>query len=193
MYTQVATTALRGRVGWKQYPAAFPFVLTDENKQSASGRYFQDFSAFVTLTNVNDTIEDADSDEDSFNLFLSEKQSAVIATVLSDVFSNKQSPERNFDEKIIAHIDYGMFDDAIGLQMSVSLIEMMNATIRSNMTERLGKDLSSQLYRELNGLYTDNGVAVAIGLQKRLVREITRLREYFFPKPKSIIITPKIN
>ena len=125
--------------------------------------------------------------------YCQKKQNAVIATVLSDVFADKQTPKLNFDEKIIAHIDYGIFDAAIGLQMAVSLIEMMNATTRSNMTERLGKDLTKQLFVELNGLYTDNGVATAIGLQKRLVREISQLRIYFFPKPKSIIITPIIN
>jgi hypothetical protein len=186
---RLARGALKGRVGWRQYPASFPFVLAEENKRAASGRYFQDFSAFVTLYNVKEAMEDTDADEVSFNIFLMDRQNAAIATFLSAVSSPvplRWDKRGLFNEAIIKEAGYGLFDEGIGLQTASSLIEMMYVTARSNTNARLTKDLAGDFVRELNGMHIRDGVAEVAGLRNRLVSEIKSLQRYFFPRANPV-------
>ena len=178
---------MTGRVGWRQYPASFPFALTDENKRSDSGRFFQDFSALATLSNIKSAMEDAEADENAFNEYLSDMQRAAIATVLSGVLRESRTL-RNFDDLVEKNID--VFDEAIGLQVAISAVELMSLSVRSNSNERATKDMSSTLYRELNGLHADNGAPVTVGLKNRISREIATLKKRLFPKPQPVISTP---
>jgi hypothetical protein len=144
-------------------------------------------------------MEDTDADEVSFNAFLMDKQNAAVATLLAAVFKDKSRDGRDgrdgrdLSQAIIENVNYGLFDEGIGLQMAALLIEMMHVTARSNMNARLTKELAGDLMRELNGLYTENGAVVSIGLKNRLACEIKSLRKFFFPKAVPVIITPKIN
>ena len=188
MYSQDAISALTGRVGWKQYPASFPFALTDENKRSDSGRFFQNFSALATLINLQSVMEDAQADEAAFNEFLSDMQRSTIASVLSGIL-RESGTIQNFDD--LVEENKTIFDEAIGLQMAISVIETMYSSTRSNFSERMTKELSSLLFRELNGLYADNGVPVSTGLKNRISREIVTLKTKLFPKLQPVIATPK--
>ena len=134
MYTQGAVSALMGRLGWRFYPASFPFALNANNKQSDSGRYFQEFSSFVTLHNIHDAMEDENADRASFNRFLLEMQRATITSVLSALFreSHTSRKYRNFDFDVAVTENTGVFDEAIGLQMACMVVEMMSASTRSN-------------------------------------------------------------
>ena len=193
MYSQDAIEALTGRVGWKLYPTSFPFALSDENKKSDSGRYFQDFSALATLNNVKESMEDAAADESSFNAYLTDMQRAAIATVLSAIFSD----DKLLDEDRVSQIfedavetNKNLFDEVIGLQMACSIVEMMQHTIRTNQTERIGRESSASLFEELNGMYTRNGAPVSTGLKNRISREVSKLKYILFPKMKPFISTP---
>ena len=192
MYSQDAILALTGRVGWKQYPASFPFTLSTENQRSDSGMYFQDFSSFVTLTNIKDTMDDAETDEASFNEFLTGLQTAAIASVLSALFreSHETAKYRNVNFDDVVQQNISLFDEAIGLQTAASVVEMMYSSVRSNSVERQTKDMSALLFRELNGLHTDNGVPVSTGLKNNISREIVMLKKCLFPKMKPFIATP---
>ena len=194
MTLQELISALTGRVGWIQYPTSFPFALTEENGRSESGRYFQDYSALVTLSNIKDTMEDAEADEEAFNVSLSNLQRAAISAVASGILREGANIEQSAAHDIIdntAKTKPELFDEAIGLQMACSVIELMQHSARSNYTERIGKESSALLFRELNGAYTDNGVPVSTGLKNRLSRELTRLKKILFPKAKPFIATPK--
>ena len=138
MYSQDTISALTGRVGWKQYPASLTFELSADNLKSDSGRYFQDFSSFVTLTNIRDTMDDADATEESFNEYLTGLQNAAIASVLSALFreSHEAARHRNIDFDDVVQQNPSLFDEAIGLQMAASVVEMMHTSVRSNSVKR---------------------------------------------------------
>ena len=183
---------MTGQVGWKQYPASFTFVLSADNLKSDSGRYFQDFSSFVTLTNIKATMEDTGATEESFNEYLTGLQRAAIASVLSALFreSHEAARHRNIDFDDVVQQNPSLFDEAIGLQMAASVVEMMYTSVRSNSVERQTKDMTTLLFRELNGVHTDNGVPVSTGLKNNISREIVMLKKYLFPKMKPFIATP---
>lgn len=188
MYSQNAIESLTGRVGWKQHPASFPFVLSVENTTSDSERFFQDFSALVTLQNIRSVMEDEEADEAAFNEFLSDLQRKSIASVLSGIL-RESGTLQNLDT--LVEDNKTIFDEAIGLQVAISVIEMMYSSTRSNFRERVTKELSSLLFQELNGAHADNGVAVSTGLKNMIQREIITLVKRLFPKPKPAISTPK--
>ena len=197
MALQASISALMGRVGWRQYPASFPFALTDENKKSESGRYFQDFNALVTLTNIKSTMEDAQADKVVFNEALLNMQYAAISAIASGIL--RESANIELSQAVIIFGDVAkespaLFDEAIGLQVACSAVEMiMLSTTRSNAAERDGKERAQMLFAELNGMLNESGAIVSVGLKNRLARELKYLRARIFPKPKPFITTPKFN
>ena len=189
---QDIVTSLIGRVGWRQFPASFPFALNFENTTSLSGRYFQDFSALVTLTRINDTMDDAEADEQIFNEYLLDLQRAAINTLVSAILRENTclTPEQAKTRLACFVQDTPeIFDEAIGLQMACAVVDKIQHAPRSNETERTAKETSSLIFQELNGTYTETGVPVSFGLKNRLSRELKHLRGVIFPKPQPSIVT----
>jgi hypothetical protein len=79
------------------------------------------------------------------------------------------------------------FDEAVGLQMAVNLIEQIISSSRSNATERIGKDQLASLYNDLNIDMPTDQRPYSAGLKNRLKREIQRLNRTFFKKGDVII------
>jgi len=80
------------------------------------------------------------------------------------------------------------FDEAVGLQVAIDVIESIINSTRSNATERLTKDFLAQLYNDLSlDTQTDN-MPYSAGLKNRLKRELNRLNKTFFPTDKVTII-----
>lgn len=80
-----------------------------------------------------------------------------------------------------------LFDEAVGLQMAVDLIEQIISSTRSNGTERITKDQLASLYNDLNLDMPTDERPYSAGLKNRLKRELQRLNRNFFPK-KGIMI-----
>ena len=78
-----------------------------------------------------------------------------------------------------------LFDEAIGLTVSVMALELINMSTRSNVTERQTKMVSGTLYQEINQAYPTDTIPVTPGLKSRMFSEYKMLRESFFPKIKS--------
>lgn len=79
------------------------------------------------------------------------------------------------------------FDEAVGLQMAVNMIEGIISSTRSNATERIGKDQLASLYNDLNIDMPTDQRPYSAGLKNRLKREIQRLNRTFFKKGDVII------
>lgn len=79
------TTALFGRIGWRQ-PATGSPVITTANLETRSGRYFQDFHALVSVANVKATMEEAGASDNHLNEHLTNLAKAAIMKCLNNVF-----------------------------------------------------------------------------------------------------------
>jgi hypothetical protein len=77
---------LKGRLAWRQPTIANAPVLSDQNKTSKTGRFFNDFHALANIVNIKNTQEDADITDDAFNTYLQSLYDSVIFRVLSAVF-----------------------------------------------------------------------------------------------------------
>ena len=189
-------TKLAERVGWKQTPASFPLVLSEANLTSESGRYFQDYSWLVTLPNILALMENddaGDNEAELFNDYLIDLRRASINDIVSAILREGSNLKLEmayaiFNETIENTPE--IFDEVIGLQVACSVIALMQHTTRSNFIERFGKESSAVIYRELNDVYTANGVLVSTGLKNRIQSELVRLRNIIFPKKKPFIATP---
>lgn len=80
-------SALFTRVGWKQPTLSGYAILTGDNLESQSGRYFDEYHSAVTIRNIKETMEDESISDPNFNTWLENKQKACINKVLQGVFN----------------------------------------------------------------------------------------------------------
>ena len=92
---------------------------------------------------------------------------------------------RDHTAKIVSKA--GLFDEAIGLCMVYTVLEMIVYSTRSNEKERILKDgiTKASLLQEMNGSApVSDGPPPITGLTKRIDREIKRVKDGFQPCPK---------
>lgn len=87
--TQVLA-ALGSRIGWYPATQADSLVLTDANKASTSGRYFDQFHPMITLENIVANMEDENANAAQQNDFLARVKTGVITSVVNAVFNRPQ-------------------------------------------------------------------------------------------------------
>lgn len=85
----VVWNALKGRIGWRQPTATF-LALSNDNKASASGRYFDSFHALCNVINVKSTIADASITDNGFNDLLQSMYKDVVFRCLNGVFNQPE-------------------------------------------------------------------------------------------------------
>jgi hypothetical protein len=78
-----------------------------------------------------------------------------------------------------------LFDEAVGLSVTVMVLELINMAIRSNVKERQLKMVSGSLYQEINQAYATDAIPVTPGIKSRMFSEFKKLRESFYPQIKS--------
>ena len=91
LYRLMQTTALKGRLGWKQPTGTnIPNIptLSTANKMATSGRYYgSQFHKGATLVNYFNTQENLDISADDFNQLLQDEEQAVVMRLLNAVFN----------------------------------------------------------------------------------------------------------
>lgn len=83
-------TALTGRIGFRQPAGSGAPVLDTPAKASASGRYFQDFHAIVTVNNIKAVMEQPGASDSDLNTYLANLKQAAVARALNGVFPEKR-------------------------------------------------------------------------------------------------------
>lgn len=88
-------------------------------------------------------------------------------------------------QKIIRNA--ALFDNMQGLQMSYHVAKQMLFCVRSNKNERILKEAFQQmgLAYEMEGKVPYTDVPKSTGLQDKINKELQRMKETFFPKPKA--------
>jgi len=79
---------LYGVVGFKQPVDPSFQILTDANKQSSSGKYFQDYSAYVTVQNLKETQSYPEISDSNFNEWIASEIENAAVTVCQTVFED---------------------------------------------------------------------------------------------------------
>lgn len=93
--------------------------------------------------------------------------------------------QRDFTNLICSNAQ--MFDEAVGLQMAVDVIEQIIFSTRSNSTERISKEQLGQLYNDLNLDMPNDEMPYSAGLKNRLKRELQKISKNIFPKDQPTI------
>ncbi len=80
-----------------------------------------------------------------------------------------------------------LFDNAQGLQMAYHVAKQMLFAIRSNRNERILKEAMDKygLQYELEGSVPISDIPKTSGMQDKINKEMQRLKQTFFPKPKA--------
>jgi hypothetical protein len=97
---------------------------------------------------------------------------------------------RDHTEKIIRKAN--LFDEVQGLQMAAFILEMVNNSTRTNLTQRQTEQASSQQFMELNQAFATKEVPVTAGLKSRIYSEFKRLRDTFFPPQKGVSLSREV-
>lgn len=98
----------------------------------------------------------------------------------------------NFE--IATHHDYTyhisqnkmLFDRAIGLQITIDMLNMMYSSARSNRIQKLSKEEITQIYFDLNGFEGNENIPKSVGLYGRLRNEINKIKKSGFVDKKRI-------
>lgn len=86
-----ALAELTVRLGWKQpTQAGYNTLVSTGNRASASGRFFEDFHAAVTVQNLKNIQPDPQISDADFNVYLSDLTRSVCRQALSQVFTRPQ-------------------------------------------------------------------------------------------------------
>ena len=155
--------SLVDRVGWKQ-PTISTFTVSDENKTSESGRFFQDEHAFVKLSTIHAIMEEVGADNDNLNAYLSDLRKQVVLLVVDEVFADAEINEIE---------DLEVFDAAISKRMAMKIAEILVTSNRENLTKKVSKDAMRMFFIDVSG-NTEK-----LNITKLYNRELERLRDHF--------------
>lgn len=81
-----------------------------------------------------------------------------------------------------------LFDDAIGLQMAIKVIEQIINSTRSNANQRTAGENANKLFSEVNQSFPTQDFPFMPGLKAKYVQAIKSLNKSFFPKSKSVTV-----
>ena len=97
----------------------------------------------------------------------------------------EMSSFRDFTQLIVKKAN--LFDEVIGLTMAYTVIEQLLHNTRSNGSERILKDAVEKFgaIQELQGAAPVSDAPQVTGLNKRIERELKRVKDEFYKKPKA--------
>jgi len=168
-----AKELLINRIGWRDDKTVTGFIIYSTNKETDSGRFFQDEHSVITLSNIRDCQPIVSISNDDFNEYLGNLKRQVIYQVLSDVFEKDRINDKLFDLYISG------FDNLISLRMVLLVSELMTSTTRFNVTERFSKDFLGKLNHDIFG-NSDKSISIhSMGISSRYGFELNSVRRRF--------------
>lgn len=127
------------RLGWRDDKTVSGFVVSADNLETESGRFYQDEHSVISLKNIRDCQPVLNISTDDFNDYLERLKTQVAYQVLSAVFE-----KNNVNDKIF-EVYRSSFDNLLSLRMVIVVSELMMTTTRYNVTERFSKDFVGKL------------------------------------------------
>lgn len=184
MYLETAISTLIERISWANpQEDSFVIELDPDNLTGTSGRNFQSFHQLVTVENIYAAISNIDANAEEFNIILSNIRKQAVLKILPLVIDYNQLSVSSTDYTDLIIDNAILFDDAIGYQTAINVLELFVSTKRSNLSERNAKLAISNLKLEINGFKNETGYTVAKGLVFFLNEAIRIASDKLFPNP----------
>ena len=184
---------LIGRIGWDVTIPPNPITVSNGNKASTSGRFFNSFHKLVTAENVNDSVNNLKIAEADLNVELAKMKKDSVLEVLNKLFdtnprANHQNTEKFYSINYSANgydsliSQFGtVFDQAIGYSMAVRALQLFITSERSNSAQRKMKQSYDFLKSELEGIKDKDGNILAVGVNALFDIAINDANEILFP------------
>ena len=185
MYSTETITNIANLVGFGS-SAGVDVVVTEQNRIGTSLRTFPSFHRSVTLKNIFETIEEEFLDEDDFNEFLELSKTDAALNTLVTVIDTNPKYQSDFDYSGIIQDHLSVFQEAIGLSLAASMLEMMMTTTRSNIAQRTASLSYSKLKIELDGAKNEPGHVLTFGLRSKFRKTCNEISEIIFPTEPEI-------
>lgn len=121
------------------------------------------------------------------------KRNQMGATYRTYGLNIEMSSYHNFDRVLSQNA--GLFDEARGLAMAIEVVEMIKNSPRTSGPERISNEQAQQLGLDVNLAFPTQDFPFMSGLKAQLQRELKRLNDTFFPKPKArtVGVVPQCN
>ena len=182
MYSQLIITSLVQRIGFgSPQEDGFNLVIDEAIRNGVSGREFKNFHALVTIENIYATVDKVNESEDNFNAILDGFRKSAVLEILPLILDKHIDYDYLTDYDKTIEQAYTLFDDAIGYNVAIMVLEMFMSTGRSNISERNSKLSISNLKLEIEGYRNEAGALVAKGLTHKLSNAIIEARYKIFP------------
>lgn len=91
---------------------------------------------------------------------------------------------KDHTQKILRKVN--LFDEVQGLQMAAMVLELVNNSTRTNLTQRQTEQQSNQVYMSLNQAFATKEVPVTPGLKSRIMQEFKKLKHTFYPPQEAM-------
>lgn len=91
---------------------------------------------------------------------------------------------KDHTQKILRKVN--LFDEVQGLQMAAMVVELINNSTRTNLTQRQTEQQSQQIYMDLNQAFATKEVPVNPGLKSRIMQEFKKLKKTFYPEQQAM-------
>lgn len=201
MYSQEAIGVLVNRIGW--YPAIEPtsIVVSVENQQSLSGRYFNGFNPIAAVETIYAAIPNKDADNDSLNAELERLSNEAVFDVLQKVYKLNARATASVTHSVIStnyNSDYSesiilnqdKFDEVIGLSGAIKALEYIRTSFRSNLHSNSAKVDMGQIQEAFHGAVTLEGRVLSKGLHASYSEALGSLINVLFPiqYPNAVVI-----
>ncbi len=185
MYTQETINMLKDRIGWS-VPTDLPVTIDPEIEIADSILKYNGFHGLVSLTNLYSTVEESRTEKEEFNKFLSELTDQCVEFSLTWILDKSPDyiDDNSYDTIIINKIK--LFEEVIGLLMTIKVFEIYMSSNRSNYIERNAKLSFQSLKIELEGIKNDAGFQVAVGIRQQLQKAIRDAQKVIFPYAPSV-------
>lgn len=191
MYTEVAISAIKERIGWSEVQSSdHSLTLSSDNKKAESGRYFDSFHALCTIENIYEAIPTVNMQLADFNVYLSSIRSQHAAKVLTAILNQNEQYNNavNYDQVVLDNIH--LFDEPLGYSVAASIIELFISTSRNNFRERNAKMAYDKLKIELEGARNERGIKVAAGIKDRYQIAVKTATNIIFPNKITVDSKP---
>lgn len=192
MYNQTSIDTLINRIGWAEAMPPSTIVVSEENKESTSGRYFNSFNQLATVENVNASITNKDADGDTLNEYLATMRKDGVMDVLAKVYNlntRATASETNGiislnyagDYSVSIQVNQQAFDDAIGLSVAIKALELIKTTNRSNGKTNNPNIDKIEVFDFLHGAFSPTGKVITKGLYAQYRESVGKLIDVLFP------------
>ena len=184
MYSQDSKDLLIERIGWCETDNSSGLVLVDSVNQAAtSGRYVNSFHQLGSINNIYSAVPTVNMDPVEFNALLTSIRKQSVEKVLSNVIDQHVLNDPLVDYSSIIEQRPRIFDDAIGMTIAISVLEIFVSSSRKNLQERSANLAYQNLKIELEGAKNKEGNTVLIGIIAKRDQEITKAQKIIFRNP----------